>query len=152
MAVDDYYYWISGHQSHRRAHLEPDLVFHQVRHPLAAIGSLATMNKGGFWHWQEKHTGISGDMDRVVRAARFWLEWNRICEAQRPDFTYRIEDLPWVELCARLGLRHQPLPGISRGLGKSSKAEPLSWDELAKRTGPIGERVMERARDYGYEE
>jgi hypothetical protein len=76
-------------------------VFHQVRHPLCTIPSLASL-RPDTWSFVARHTPCSLDDPLPARCAKLWLHWNEMAEA-KAEWRYRIEDLPLVyeEFCER---------------------------------------------------
>ena len=79
-------------------------VFHQVRHPLRVIPSLATL-RPETWAFVARHVPCSPDDPPLVRCAKLWLHWNLLAE-RRAEWRYRIEDLPDIfdEFCRRFGV------------------------------------------------
>jgi hypothetical protein len=77
-------------------------IYHQVRHPLAMIRSAATF-KPNSWEYIYEHTSASPQDPALLRAARYWLDWNAHAEFAA-TWRYRIEDIDDVfdELCERL--------------------------------------------------
>ena len=142
LAVDDYYY--AGMHQEGRRDFEFEHIWHQVRNPLHAIPSIAKhITKRSWWHWQEKHTGVSYDETPLRRAALFWLRWNSLCNDNDPGLTYRIEDAPLDLMGKILGVEMAPLERIRHGVA----VEPIGWDELEELAEPI--RLL--AKEYGYD-
>jgi hypothetical protein len=152
-AVDDYYY--HGRHHDRLAVCEFDVRLYQTREPLATIGSLTEFHKTWFWHWQQKHTGISGDEEPLTRAARFYDAWSDLCEAAQNDLQYRIEDLDaaWPRISDLLGLsiEHPPIPVTEKNIGASDHIE-VTWDDLKSVSPLLYTRTRQRAERYGYQE
>lgn len=150
-AADDWYYL--GKNVRRTSELGLAAVIEQVRHPLSVIPTLAVAMKPNFWHWQEKHTGIAGDMEPVIRrAALYWLRWQDVVAVCRPEWRFRIEDIAtvWPELLDRLELPQGELPVVSATY-QSSGAVPLTWDELKRNVDADAcEAIYKRAAEYGY--
>lgn len=153
--VDDYWYQgaHSRNRHERRSEFKFDHVWHQVRHPLNVIGSMFGHNVllRNWWHWQEKHTGISFDSPPLVRAARFWIDWNEKIGAQNPDIRYRIEDIEfvWPELMERLGMQGTDLPPVDKKTN-SRPHEPVTWRDLQIEDRDLSDRVKRIAEKYGY--
>lgn len=150
-AVDDY--WYQGpHGQDRRRNYTFTHVWHLVRDPLKTINSLAAGMPVAWWHWQEKHSGVSADEPRLRGAMRFWLRWNQICEPQT-DFRVRFEesDSRWGELCERLGVAPVTLPEI-HAHQRAVPLAPLSWDALKSEDAPLTDAIREMAVRYGYKE
>lgn len=117
------------HDGENRADYEFEHVWHQVRHPLAAIDSLAKAftRKVRVWTGEQLHfhmPGRSAELrcpleDRLRWAMRYWIENNKRCEEQS-EWTYRVEDFPWVAMQARLCISPlYPLPVISTTTNRS---------------------------------
>ena len=154
LAVDDYYYH-GRHLDGGRDAYEWGTVLHQVREPLACIGSIAgalAENRISWWHWQERHTGISYRLAPVERAARFWLAWNRICEPQAA-LTYRLEAMreAWPEIARHTGI-DTPFPENVDPIAVSERTRvPTSWDYLKSLDEGLCEEIARTAERYGYE-
>lgn len=143
--VDDYYYCRGAHRDGRRSAWTFDVMAHQVRHPLGVIASLADYRYAPWWHWQEKHTGVSFDLAPVERATEFWLRWTSLADDVAP-MRYQIEQPKgaWAYFAEKFGLGEMPDTGP---VGQSRNAMALSWNDLpAEQRGD----VLERAAEYGY--
>jgi hypothetical protein len=83
-------------------------VFHQVRHPLHTIAS-ATSFGAESWGYICAYTSCTPDEPVLVRAARYWLDWNERVE-RIASWRYRIEALPEIfpEFCQRLRQNADP--------------------------------------------
>jgi hypothetical protein len=157
LAVDDYWYsshWRMRTGLVRRSELEFDETWHQVRHPLSVIESIETGPNLEFWHFQEKHTGVSWDDKPIERVARYWLAWNDVIESNDIDFRFRIEDIDaaWPEMCRRFGIEaERPSVGSDYGAVPLKKLkrerERVEWSDL----GIYEEPVRLKAKEYGYE-
>ncbi|MGW8181920.1 MAG: hypothetical protein ACWGQW_24600, partial [bacterium] len=83
-------------------------VWHQTRDPLKTISSMADEMPSSWWHWQEKHSNVPGDLEPIgLRCALFWMKWSFLVQANHPKaWQYRIEDANtlWPEICDRLGI------------------------------------------------
>lgn len=143
-AVDDWYYAGPHSTTERRSAYEWTHIFHQVRHPLNCIASMAALDRPRFWHWTQRHIGF--DMEREGRlryCTRFWLEWNTRVDALEPHWRFQIESDFWPEMCDRLGIAPGPRPVAgSNSIPHSS----IGWDDL----GELAEPVKLRAKSYGY--
>jgi hypothetical protein len=113
-------------------------IYHQVRHPLAVIRSVATF-KPSSWEYICEHTSATPQDPVLLRAAKYWLDWNRHAELVG-TWRYRIEDLDDVfdELCGRLGvhadrtaLARVPLDANTRRHGRLFHY----YDEVSLRLG-----------------
>lgn len=143
-AVDDFWY-PGGHQE-RPSQLRFDHVFHMVRHPLAAVASLALLERKDFWHWTQLHTGLRYEEEGPLRhAAKFWLRWNELVEKLNPEWTFRVESDFWAELCERIGLGLRERPDVRR---HESSHPAIGWESLEE-LAPALQRAAER---YGYKE
>lgn len=145
LAVDDYWYPLT-HEV-RRSDVDFDVAFHQIRHPLRVISSLASYDRKIWWHWQEKHTGISMDMDPVERAALFWIRWTDLCDKQTWTMVYRIEELPriWTEFSRHVGIDCD-MPDLGTTVGQRKHRE-LGWEALGVLRGPVERKAVQ----YGYD-
>ena len=77
-------------------------VFHQTRHPLDVISSVATF-KHPSWEFICAHTPCSFDDPLILRSAKYWLHWSEHAD-QLATWRYRVEALGEVfpEFCERL--------------------------------------------------
>lgn len=146
-AVDDYYY--PAKHRERRGDFAFENVWHLVRSPLRVIGSLAGRMSRGFWHWQQVHTRIRGDLPPVERAMRFWLAWTAKCDAIA-QHRILFEDLPsrFSWLLTELGVARSSTPSVPH-VGQSAHAD-LDWQSLASVDKRLARMVSARARIYGY--
>jgi hypothetical protein len=134
-----------------------DQVWHQTRYPLNAISSMADKMPDSWWHWQEKHSGVSGDLEPVgLRCALFWIRWNRLVEENHlVAWQYRIEDARrlWPEMCKRLGLPEcDYTPDDDHGHNKKKDdRHQFSWDEMKSIDVDMYDDLRQLAEKYGYE-
>jgi len=151
-AVDDFFYL--GKNVKRTSELGIVATLHMVRHPLKTIASLAHNMGDHFWHWQQWHTSVPGDLQPVLqRCAMFWSRWQRIVEERSPEWRFRLEDIDtvWPEVLDRLGLPQGQRQAVSADFHRTGAA-PLSWVALKSACAPDEyARVVERAHAYGYE-
>jgi hypothetical protein len=111
-------------------------VFHQVRHPLAVIRSVATFGPES-WAFVYAHTPCRPDDPVVVRGGKYWLAWT--AQADRSAmWTYRVEALGEAlpELCRRLGVPYRPavLEVVPTDVNTRRRGRSLHLaDELAER-------------------
>jgi len=158
-AVEDYHYpgkhYRNDETKQYRSLNTFDHVWHQVRDPRCVIPSMVKGLQPAFWHWQEKHTWIPGDAQPPeLRAMLFWLHWNRMIDAiQQAYYRYRIEaiDSEWPKMRSLLGLPEIPLPVIPRNIG-TSKAPPMTWEQMKAFDEKTFSEVRELASVYGYED
>jgi hypothetical protein len=113
-----------------------DHVFHQVRHPLAVIRSVATFGPDS-WAFVYDHTPCSPGDPLVVRGAKYWLHWTAHAD-RLATWSYRVEALAEAlpELCSRLGVPHRPavLARVPGDVNTRRRGRPLHLaDELAER-------------------
>jgi hypothetical protein len=148
-------------------------VWHQIRHPLRAIDSMAGSftRKVRLWTAQTCEFDLPGEAgelrasldDKIRWAMRYWYHNNLICRNQA-ELTFRLEDFPWDVMLRRLGLPAQPLPEVStsinRGLRYAFKASrrkqidrdmyKLTWTRLYTLDPFYARRCMTLARQCGY--
>lgn len=122
-----------------------DIVLHQVREPLATIGSLTTSLPQS-WRFVGEFVPVTGDV--VLDAAAYWYHWNLLAESQAV-FTYRIEALEraWPRIMAVLG-GDAPYE-VVRGLPKNVNARDhvaVQWKGL----GAYRDKIEGLSRRYGY--
>ena len=142
--ADDWY--PSYHQQRKRPAF--DVVLHQVREPLATIGSLTTAQPGS-WRWNARHVPIRVGEDSVLQmAAKYWYWWNLIAGAGA-QYRYRIEDLAqeWQPIQQVLGFQG----ALDRSLSRRTNSRPhkrVTWDEVERAVPDLP--IRELAEDYGY--
>ena len=149
--ADDYWYGGKEHMGGRLRDFAFDHVWHQVRHPLAAISSIANLCPVSWWHWQEKHTGVSYDLPPIERGTAAWLAFNELAERQKPELSFTIEHMEhsWPILATRLGIEGTPLPDVPYADTRSTHPKlKVTWEAL----GSYESRVRDLARHYGYGE
>jgi len=133
-------------------------VWHQTRHPLRTISSMADEMPITWWHWQQPHSRVPGDLEPIgIRCALFWARWSSLIEANHPKaWRYRIEDVEelWPEMCDRIGIPLAPYkPPSDHGHSKKKDdRHQYSWDELKSINVKIHDQVRAFARKYGYED
>jgi hypothetical protein len=111
-------------------------VFHQVRHPLDVIRSVATFGPDS-WSFVYAHTPCRPDEPLLVRGARYWLHWTTHAD-RAATWRYRVEALPDVlsELCSTLGVPYRPtvLARVPTDVNTRRRGRPLHLaDEAAER-------------------
>jgi hypothetical protein len=113
-----------------------DYIIHLVRCPIKCIASVALTDGISFKKRKEYMPYIGDDMKSFEGAARSWLGWNQICEAQKPAIRIRVEDAP------------EQLKGWLKETGlwrKESKTLPRKSMNSRKRPGlKIGETITEQ--------
>jgi len=133
-----------------------DQVWHQTRHPLKTISSMADKMSDQWWHWQEKHSQVMGDVEPIgLRCALFWISWDCLVEENHPGaWQYRIEDVKslWPEMCDRLGIEPcEYTPGEDHGHNKKKDdRHQYSWDEIKSIDIDVYDSLSEMAEGYGY--
>lgn len=128
-----------------------DIVLHQVREPLATIGSLTTGGREG-WQFNARWVNLDLGWHPIKRAAYYWFAWNALAEAQAA-YTYRIENLreEWPVLMALLGF-DAPY-AVCEAVPKDTNSREhvrVSWGDLHEHAPEMVERVALMAQRYGY--
>lgn len=142
-------------------------VLHMVRHPLACIGSLVgwelpsepnAQGDGGKFVWE--HLGFTSSGDRVTDSARYWCDWNEMCERGSPNLRFHVEDIDavWLSSTMRWLGWSAPVADVKRAMLKhrpldyraSAHRAPLrlEWSDI--REPELG-RVRRLAERYGYD-
>jgi hypothetical protein len=134
-----------------------NIVLHQVREPLATIGSLTTAQPIS-WDWTCKHIDVDRGAPVLRRAAEYWLRWNELCEHQAA-YTYRIESLNevwemWMGYVRSTNslLAEQAATAILDGLSTDvhhREHRAVTWEDVEAAT-PLYRDIKELARHYGY--
>jgi len=126
-------------------------IYHLVRDPRDVIPSIVMNIRDDFWHWQEKHTGIPGDlMPATERSSMFWNTWNQIIEDRFPQAKrIRLEDIhsEWKGILNSLGVEYQDPIDVHPS---QTEHERLSYDQIENVS--LRSSVMKRAYRYGYTE
>jgi hypothetical protein len=143
-AVEDT--WYPGYHAQKRP--EFDLILHQVREPLATIGSLTTALQGS-WNWNARHIPIDPKAPSLIKAARYWYYWNLKIE-EIAQHRYRVEDMKdeWEFLCMLLGCNCR-LPNVSK---KTNSREHIrvNWLRLSQAVPDIYTELRTMSERYGY--
>lgn len=83
-----------------------DYTFHQVRHPLDVMASVASFRPSS-WSFIARYLPLRDDDSAAVRAGRYWLGWN--LEAEKlTDRRYRVEDVGEMKDVLFSGLGIEP--------------------------------------------
>ncbi len=135
----------------------PEVLIHQVRHPLANIGSLRDYPRGNYM-FLKKHGRFAwlreGD-DPLHLAMKYWFWWTVRC-AVASSWSYRVESLREVKGRRRwgenTGLRYGIIHSVPTNIGRGRKKEPLTWPDLYDRDHELTQRILELAEVLGYEE
>lgn len=143
-----------------------DLIFQQVRSPLAVIASMYAL-KG----WSRAATYFPlGDPfptsaeGKLVRNMRNWWYWHDASEAAA-SWCYKIEDLLpknyvlgpiYQEWCDRLQIKPlSHIPKHTRLNENSRRGSPdyrvVSWDDLEAADQELYKKIRDKAFKYGYE-
>ncbi len=129
------------------------LVLHQVRHPLAVIGSLLgappTPGEGGY-PFPHQRLGLE-------EAIRYYVAWNQRCERHYGYLRYQVESVDRrllqkvADLVGRsvdVALVEQALQAVPTNLRTRYARIRLDWDDLP--AGPLRDPLVKIARRYGY--
>ena len=135
-------------------------VLHQVRDPLDVVRSLVGIRMfsdnahGAFrWFMFAHQPGLTGD--DVADAMRWYVEWNRRCEAHAV-LRYRVEDVDAALLvdvaraaghALELDVAAAAVDAVGNGFNGRRRAD-LGWDDLP--VGPLRDELAETAERYGY--
>lgn len=128
-------------------------ILHQVREPLACIGSLTTF-KGSSWTLADRFTALPMEGSPVQRAIAYWYFWNKHAERQAA-LTYRIEGLRarWGEIAALLGVRvsyEEATAGIPQNVNTRPHLR-YTWEQIQLAHRRLYLSVRKLAAHYGYE-
>lgn len=162
------------HAGEDRANYEFGQVWHQLRHPLKAIDSLAKSFTRKVRAWTGEQLGVPlpgrakelqcSIEDKLHWAMHYWLQNNLLCEKQAA-WTYSLETFPWEEMLERLGLPSQSLPTLptttNRGLRYAFKSKEQTavinktmydtdWKRLRAIDRNLAQQVRENAERWGY--
>ena len=130
-------------------------IVHQVREPLATIASTTTGHPKS-WLFMQKHTSMKQDDSTLLKAMKFWYEWNLMAE-EKACFTYRIEDIEEVfpRLLATGGFPTTNYDkDIFKVVSKKVNSRPhktYTWEDLEKEDKKLASKIMLLAERYGYE-
>lgn len=129
-------------------------IFHQVRHPLRAISSIA--EEANFpWKFICKHIPEITMRDPVlVRSAKYWYYWNLEAE-KKAEFTFRVEDIHYAidEIALRLGkkLNKSHTDNIPKDIN-ASKHRYYTWNDLKDAIDrDLYMNIVNMASRYGYD-
>ena len=145
-----------------------DTILHQVREPLAVIGSCQTLRTSSWrvifeelgWLASDMAGNSEGAHERMVlkRCMRFWLEWNRKCARLAGRAPHTVEGLadggPSVGfLAGRLDvdsvLLRRKLDSVSSDTNTREHGS-VTWGMLRAIDGRLAAEVAELAALYGY--
>ncbi len=131
-----------------------DLILHQVRTPLNVIGSLLTTTEGS-WDYIDNKIGVYHLDDPILRATRYWIEWNRHA-GQIANHSYRVEDIK-TELpviCDMIGLEYNEASAhyILKQPPIHSRTHPMvTADDIKNRDACLFQQLEETAALFGYQ-
>jgi hypothetical protein len=141
----------------QKLRLEFGVVIHQYREPIKVIGSMHTAHRSS-WRFIEKHCPEVRTKDPLLRAARYWIYWNRLAERDAA-LSFPIERLAhhFAALCRTLGIR-EPDPAaleaakisVSSRSSAPTYASGITYDEIARRDPATFAELQELASRYGY--
>lgn len=162
------------HKGESKQDFKFEHIWHQVRHPLPTIDSLAKAFTQKVRLWTHEALGVplpgtSGKRrckmeDKIHWAMHYWVINNRLCEAQS-EWTYRLEAIPWEQMLDRIGIEQIPIPDVSTTTNRSlrfamrSKAQvkeikkhihDTQWNTLRRINRDLAEEIKEMAVAYGY--
>ena len=127
-------------------------VLHQVREPWSAISSLTTHRRCLWSAVSKESAGILNIKNSNLRAATFWIKWNKLC-MELTDKFYRVEDLKTKDsegyriLTSALGIEKLPKPTTvnSRKHAKLTRQDFVKWphiiDEINHMSDQFGYRI-----------
>lgn len=133
------------HYHERGERPEFDVIAHQVREPLATIGSITTSLEQS-WKFMARWIPISMDWPVLKRAVHAWYHWNQMALDQAA-WGWRIEDLPWESVLTLFNHEYVPLPQVSKTTNHRDHVE-VTWADVEKVSD--GLEVKGMARAFGY--
>lgn len=145
------------HRLQRPQHYDFKYVFHQVRHPLKVIASVQWIIPTADWQYIAEHVASIDPKPkrRMLRAMRYWLEWNLLVEQRFPTMRFRLEDPPWGDIGFLLGVGGMELVAKDvRRMNRSTgwrKAPKLQWHQLEAVDPKLTDAIRRKALEYGYE-
>jgi len=127
-------------------------ILHQIRSPLETIASISTHVEVMF-KWIEKITGPF-DSDPIVRAAQFWVRWNRLCEKQA-EWSYKVEDLKngsqtLSKLCEYFEIQPRFIDFKNINYNRRRHID-VDWGLLRRKNELIYFEVKDLAQRHGYQ-
>ena len=134
-----------------------DVVIHQYREPLKVIQSMQTTHRVN-WRFIEKFCPRAKHKDKIVRAALYWIHWNRMAEEQAA-LSLPLERFAehFDELSRTLGIG-DPDPAwlevakasASSRSSASTYGGTITYEEIARRDYATFTEMKELAKRYGY--
>ena len=130
-----------------------DLVLHQMRSPLDVIGSLLTLTRGS-WDFVDNKIGIYHLDDPVLRATRYWIEWNNHA-AEIADYSYRLEDIggELPAICDMIGLEYDEAiarDSLNNPRVNARKHPSVTAVDIKSRDAHLFRQLEETAASFGY--
>ncbi len=149
--VSGFYCFESDH--YPGAHVSPrpkfDLILHQVRDPLKAIGSITT---GRSRKWASQFVDVEKSASSLRWSCYYWLAFNLEAERQAL-FTYRIEDLEdiWEKLQDALSFDtpYSVVSDVPKNINTRSHRR-YKWNDIKEAAPEIYGNIRNAARRYGY--
>jgi len=134
-------------------------VLHQVRDPIATIGSMQTLG-GNAWSFMRKHLDlpkIKGE-SKIVVGAKAWVGWNKRAQ-EIAQHTYRVESLTdpdvWTKFCKWTGIDIGVRAIYSVPFDVNTRLGHVKYASITGRTlRDLNEEVWREVKDlaasYGY--
>ena len=141
--------WGPGSRGYRFRH-----VFHQVRHPLKAIGSIVNEEQRA-WDFIQSYIPQVREQDPIlVRAVNYWIYWNLAAE-RKAELTYRIEDvekvLPKMERILRRKLDPKLLEVVPKNTNTRHANKNYTWEDLSRGVSKdLFKKLVMLTKHYGY--
>jgi len=138
-------------------------IFHQVRHPIAVIRSIQTMNGlDAFWNFVGNHVQLKLDesADISLRLAEFWIRWNEKSEVLA-DWSYPIEELSnpngivymdfcgWLQVKPKWKFSCDTLPDVNSHSDYDTYGK-VTWKQILEADEELFEEMLETMLRYGY--
>ena len=128
-------------------------VFHQVRAPLPAISSIATIGPEAWHYVYETVPGVTLGASTLLRSMQLWYFMNREFE-RGAEWTFRIEDIDVAlpDLCEMLGVRFSKKApeSVPRNVNAREHSS-VGWADLFAADPRLAVDIMNMAGRYGYE-
>ena len=134
---------------HAIFHRHFDTVIHQVREPLACIGSLQAIPMD-YVDMIAKHIDIDRTKPALYQAGAIYLFWNLMCQG-KSKYTYKVESMPtiWNELSSKLGLVCE-MPILPTNINTNSDSVKISYDDIKDCSVELYDRIRWYAETVGY--
>lgn len=91
---------------------QPDITIHLIRNPLHCISSVR-YTETTTEEYRAAHVNIQADVLPAYRAMQSILDWHGLCQAMKPDYTVKTENLRSF-LLAKLDIKTQDIPPQNR--------------------------------------